>query len=102
MGLIEEIDVQKLPSSQGVYIFYSPTAALYVGETANLRKRIAKHVEHSDNKNLARWFWENGFHRIHLEVHVLPKDTAARVRLAIESELIRSRKPIFNVQQVRE
>jgi site-specific DNA-methyltransferase (adenine-specific) len=98
LGPIEALDAAHLPLSQGIYIFYSPTATLYVGETSNIRKRIAKHLDHSDNKGLARWFWENGFSRVLLEIRVLPNDTTSRVRSALESELIRSRKPVFNVQ----
>jgi excinuclease UvrABC nuclease subunit len=44
---------------------------LYVGEAINLRKRLRKHLDHSDNKGLARWLWENGATDLHLKIHVL-------------------------------
>jgi hypothetical protein len=95
---VEELSLDELPSSQGLYIFYDCEQALYVGECENLRKRLRKHVEHSDNKNLAQWLWQHGVRDLHLEFHVLPEDTQARVRKALENELIVSRKPTFNVR----
>ncbi|HKB05039.1 MAG TPA: hypothetical protein VKD90_22640, partial [Gemmataceae bacterium] len=62
-----------------------------------LYKRIKKHLDHSDNKGLARWLWENGADDLHLELHILSVDHAARDRKALETELIRSRGPKFNV-----
>jgi hypothetical protein len=57
-------------------------------------------LDHSDNKGLARWLWENGIRDLHVEYHVLPAGTTARVRKALEMELICSRNPIFNVAGV--
>jgi predicted GIY-YIG superfamily endonuclease len=96
---VQEIAESELPNSQGLYIFYGKLETLYVGEAANLRKRIAKHIEHSDNKNLARWFWENGQKDVRLELQVLANDTTTRVRKALEAELIATRHPVFNVQR---
>ncbi len=95
-GLVEA----DVPMQQGIYIFYSPAETLYVGEGQSLRKRVAKHLDHSDNKNLARWFWANGFRGVHLEMQVLEENTTVKVRKALEAELISSRRPIFNIQAV--
>lgn len=92
------LDVSTIPHSQGLYIFYDTTETLYVGETQDLQRRIAKHLEHSDNKGLARWLWAHGEKKLHLELHRLPKDTPARARRALEVELINSRRPVFNVK----
>ena len=97
LGLASEVHPEELPAEQGIYIFYCPIETLYIGETANLRKRIAKHLDHSDNRELAHWFWENGIGQVHLEVRFLPMDTPTRVRKAMETELIRSRRPRFNI-----
>lgn len=59
-----------------------------------------KHLDHSDNKSLAQWLWQHGASDLHIEFHVLPEGTAARVRKALENELINSRKPTFNVQGI--
>ncbi len=95
---VETLDVAQTPTSQGLYIFFDPTAALYVGESGNLRRRITKHLEHSDNKGLARWLWDRGQESLHVERHILPDTTTAKCRRALEAELIESRRPIFNVK----
>lgn len=98
LGKINEISVETLPLSQGLYVFYAADSTLYVGEAQNLRTRLTKHLDHSDNKELARWFWERGFNEASLEVQELPPDTKTKVRRALEAELIKSRHPLFNVQ----
>lgn len=89
----------QIPTSQGVYLFFAADQLLYVGETENLRKRLKKHLEHSDNKGLARWIWEYGTTHLNLEIQVLDDQTDARARRAVELELIRSRNPVFNVKR---
>jgi site-specific DNA-methyltransferase (adenine-specific) len=89
--------IAELPTGPGLYLFIGPAHVLYIGECQNLRKRISKHLDHSDRKALAHWFWEHGTADLHVEYLVLPKGTSARVRKAMEAELIRSRKPHFNV-----
>jgi len=98
LGSVDDIDTKSLPAAQGIYIFHGSTDSLYLGETTNLRKRIEKHLDHSDNKGLAHWFWENGCSDVMLEIRILPKTTSQRIRRALERELIESRKPRFNVQ----
>jgi predicted GIY-YIG superfamily endonuclease len=95
---ITALSADELPTSQGLYLFFSRDKALYVGECKNLRKRLSKHLEHSDIKGLARWLWQHGATDLHLEFHVLPEATTTRIRKALEVELIVSRKPTFNVQ----
>ena len=96
---VKELTLGSLPKCPGLYIFYSNQVTLYVGESENLQNRIRKHVEHSDNKELARWFWEFGESFVHLELHVFDKSVTQRQRRALESELIRSRLPLFNVKR---
>ena len=95
---IVDLDINKIPSSQGVYLFYyEGEGLLYVGETSNLRHRIRKHLDHSDRKELARWLWEHGSDSLHVEIHVLSDATTASQRRAIELDLIHSRRPRFNI-----
>ena len=96
---VSNIVADELPSAQGLYLFFAADQLLYVGETENLRKRLRKHLDHSDNKGLARWIWEFGTEALHLEMHLLKEGTATRIRKALELELIRSRQPIFNVKR---
>ena len=88
-----------IPPEQGLYLFYEPRQTLYVGEATNLRVRLKKHLDHSDNRGLARWLWENGTGAVWLEIHVLPASTPTSHRRALETELIRSREPLFNVKR---
>jgi hypothetical protein len=95
-----EVKTDDLPSRAGLYLFIEPTRVLYVGECTSLRKRLGRHLDHSDNKGLARWLWEHGTTDLHVEYHVLPVGTPGRVRKAMEAELILSRKPFFNLAGV--
>ena len=96
---VKDIVPDQLPVSQGLYLFFAADQLLYVGETENLRKRLKKHLEHSDNKGLARWIWEFGVENLHLEMQILEDKTETRVRRALELELIRSRRPLFNIKR---
>jgi site-specific DNA-methyltransferase (adenine-specific) len=96
-GRAQDISPKDIPIRPGLYLFMSSDQVLYIGECQNLRKRIGKHLDHSDNKGLAHWLWQNGTPDLHLEYHVLPAGTAVRVRKAMEAELIKSRKPLFNI-----
>jgi len=100
MQRVKELDLQQVPRAQGLYVFLERTQALYVGEAENLRTRIEKHLDHSDNKHLARWLWDRGSDEVFLELHELDPSTVTRVRRSLEVELIRSRRPVFNIQGV--
>ena len=67
-------------TAAGLYIFYVSSQTLYVGEASNLRVRIKKHFDHSDNKGLARWMWDYGTEDIFLELHVLEDQVSTRTR----------------------
>jgi excinuclease UvrABC nuclease subunit len=94
---VKDLVINDIPPLSGLYVFYISNCALYVGETENLRKRIGKHLDHSDNKGLAQWLWGHGTDDLHLEFQVLPTGTSSRIRKALEVELILSRGPHFNV-----
>ncbi len=96
---IKDIEVDCVPSQQGLYMFFTSAQVLYIGEAENLHKRLKKHLEHSDNKGLARWMWEYGIDDLRVEIQILESDTATKVRCALETELIRSRSPLFNVNR---
>jgi len=96
---VDSIDMSAVPTEQGMYLFSMPAQVLYVGEAENLRVRIKKHLDHSDNKGLAQWMWQHGTDGLHLELHVLDSSTKAAVRRALEAELIDTRRPAFNIQR---
>lgn len=96
---VDDVTILELPPAQGLYLFFDADELLYVGETESLRTRIKKHLDHSDNKGLARWLWEFGTSKLNLEIQILEPATASRVRKALELELIRKRNPVFNVKR---
>jgi hypothetical protein len=93
------ISLDMVPGEQGLYMFFTRETCLYVGEAESLRNRIGKHLDHSDNKGLARWLWEQGDQELFLELQILDAATSQKVRRALETELIRGRKPEFNVHR---
>ena len=76
------LDITRVPSRPGLYVFFTPAQVLYIGEAESLNNRIRKHLDHSDNKGLARWLWEQGSDDIQFEIHVLPAGTPTRIRRA--------------------
>ncbi len=93
-----ELAVNDVPDEQGLYVFFDRSNVLYIGEAQSLRKRIKKHLDHSDNKGFARWMWQYGPDDLHLELQVFSA-ISVRMRKALELELIRSRGSVFNVKR---
>ncbi len=90
-----------IPRLPGIYIFRDNTGYLYIGEASNLRGRVEKHLDHSDRKAVAHYFWDNGIKGLLVEMHAFPRDSdgnRATPRKAYEADLIRSRKPRLNIQ----
>lgn len=96
---IPALSLDSIPSEQGLYLFFTRDVCLYVGEAENLRNRIGKHLDHSDNKGLARWMWDQGTAELFLELQILDSATTQKVRRALERELIRGRSPLFNIDR---
>jgi predicted GIY-YIG superfamily endonuclease len=93
-------DADSVPCQPGIYIFRDTSGYLYVGESADLRDRLAKHLDGSDRHSLARYFADQGIDDVTVEIHAFAPDSNGRrvaMRRAYESELIRSRKPRFNL-----
>ena len=90
----------RVPDLPGVYIFRDETGYLYIGESSSLRDRVKKHLDRSDRQSLATYLAANGVQGVTLELHAFDPESPARLkamRRAYESELIRSRKPRFNL-----
>lgn len=89
-----------IPNGPGVYIFRDESGYLYIGESSKLRDRLKTHLDDSDRKSLASYLKAEGVEGIVIEVHAFDGTSPARLkpqRRAYESELIRSRKPRFNL-----
>lgn len=90
-----------IPRQPGIYLFWDASGYLYIGESDDLYSRVKKHIDHSDRKSLAHYFWENGFTNISVELHVFdPNSDASRKppRQAYESNLIEIRHPRLNIR----
>jgi predicted GIY-YIG superfamily endonuclease len=90
-----------VPRQPGIYIFRDASGYLYIGESADLYLRVRKHLDHSDRKSLAHYFWENGFTDISVELHVFdcsPDAARKTLRQAYESNLIETRRPKLNLR----
>lgn len=93
-------NLNEVPQNAGIYIFSDKTGFLYIGQSNNLRTRLTKHLDQSDRKSLFEYLRANSQDQITLELHVFAKDSPANdtaAREAYESDLIRTRKPQFNV-----
>jgi excinuclease UvrABC nuclease subunit len=93
-------DTTLAPTGPGVYLFRDATGYLYIGEAANLRRRLAEHLDQSDRQSLAHYLSSQGIDQVTVEVHAFDPQSGAKskeLRRAYESELIRSRQPRFNV-----
>jgi site-specific DNA-methyltransferase (adenine-specific) len=96
---VSGLSLDAIPTEQGLYLFFTSESCLYVGEAESLRNRIGKHLDHSDNKGLARWMWDQGETKLFLEMQVLEPATTQKIRRALECELIRGRRPLFKVKR---
>jgi predicted GIY-YIG superfamily endonuclease len=97
---VAEKEPERVPKQPGVYIFRDKTGYLYIGESSSLHDRVKKHLDRSDRQSLATYLETNGVKGVTLELHAFAADSPARLkpmRRAYESELIRSRKPRFNL-----
>lgn len=94
-------DPARIPRQPGIYVFSDSTSYLYIGQASNLQTRVAKHLDHSDRKALARYLWEQGVEDLVVELHVFASTSNGRLaahRRAYEANLIQARKPRFNIQ----
>ena len=90
----------QIPELPGVYIFHDESGYLYIGQAEDLRQRLKQHLDESSNAALFDYLQQGDSREIWVEIHSFPADSRAKelvIRRAYESELIRSRKPKFNI-----
>ncbi len=90
-----------IPRKPGVYLLRDQSGYLYIGEAGSLRTRVVKHLDHSDRKALAHYFWQQGITGVTVELHAFDPNSDARkttARRAYESDLIDKRDPRFNIR----
>ncbi len=95
-------DGSQVPRAPGTYVFGTSSQCLYVGEADDLYRRVVKeHCVHSDRQQLAQHLWQHGPDDVFVEIRSyegVPDATKKPVRRALESELIGTRRPAFNIQ----
>ena len=94
-------DPNLVPRGPGVYILRDTSGYLYIGESKDLYFRVKQHLDHSDRKSLAHYFWKEGIRDITVEIHVFDPNSDARrksCRQAYESNLIEVRQPRLNIR----
>lgn len=85
----------------GIYLFRAPRGYLYIGEAGNLSARLAEHLEGDGQRSLVAYLHGAARDEVTVELHTFAADSPARqprMRRAYESELIRSRRPEFNIR----
>ena len=92
--------LSNVPNRPGVYVISNGAAGtIYIGETENLSRRIGGYVSGvTHSVGLAEYLGKKYTRDepISIEVFLIPTKA---MRLALESELIRTRHPIFNLQR---
>lgn len=93
-----------VPAGPGAYLLFDTArrpGLLYVGEAANLRKRVSQHLKHSDRRSIAHHFFSHGLDDAAIEIHSFDPRSSARhrkFRRSYENLLIQSRHPALNLQ----
>ena len=89
--LLDPKEVEKLPSSAGVYYFYDEKGGLlYVGKSVHIRNRVMSHFS-SDHKNPKDLQMSNKI--AHVDFERTPSDFGAQIR---ESNQIKALAPLYN------
>ena len=99
--LREALENKTIADQPGIYLFRNRGGYLYVGEAKDLAARLEQHLSGSHSQSLTEYLSGKNANSVSIELHIFPADSPAKqtvVRRAYESELIRSRKPSFNVR----
>jgi site-specific DNA-methyltransferase (adenine-specific) len=94
LGTTQAVDLSRVPTNEGIYVFKSEDEAIFVGETTNLRRRIEKHFAASSSLGLPEWLYSG--HDIQLGIRSLP-GISQTARKAMELKVIQALKPKFNI-----
>jgi len=85
------VDLKKVPSTPGVYKFFSKTEIIYIGKAKNLKKRVSSYFgnSHKDRKTSQIRFLTDK-----IETFTTKNEVEA---LLLEQTLIKENKPKFNI-----
>jgi excinuclease ABC subunit C len=85
------VDLKKVPSTPGIYKFFSKTEIIYIGKAKNLKKRVSSYFgnSHKDRKTIQIKFLTDK-----IETFTTKNEVEA---LLLEQTLIKENKPKFNI-----
>lgn len=93
---LDYLEINTIPDTCGVYLFYGDSALLYVGKSVSLRSRVLSHFQ-SDHSSTKEMRIAQEIKRI--EYRLTSGELGA---LLLESQLIKEFQPIYNRQLRRE
>ena len=99
--LRDALKADSIANQPGIYLFRNRDGYLYIGEAKRLADRLEQHLLGSHSRSLSEYLSGDDAENVTVELHIFAEDSPAKetlVRRAYESELIRSRKPSFNVR----
>jgi hypothetical protein len=97
-GPVIRVDLSKLPTDPAAYVFYEDGRPVFAGETANLRERIARHAETSNNRGLPSWIEDVARQELILCYASVP-DATHDTRLHWLRSFINRERPLLNYQK---
>ena len=96
LGAAHSIRSAALPQDGGLYLFRNERTALFVGQTANIRRRIDRHFEFGGRGGLPAWL--DDIRPTAIELRILPMPSVdLGERQKAELGAIRVLKPVFNL-----
>ena len=98
LGLVNSVKIEDLPLCGGIYMFSSNSEKIFTSQTDNLRHRYEKHLEVSNSRGLPYWLWEIKREPLIVEVAALPNESR-NTRQAIEKQIIKTFKPLLNIER---
>jgi DNA polymerase III subunit epsilon len=87
---LNQKDLENIPETSGVYIFYGDNSVLYIGKSINLKERV---MSHFSNDHLSSTDMKISQQIKSFEVIETAGELSA---LLLESKLIKKHKPLFN------
>ena len=84
--------LKDLPSTFGIYVFAKNGTPVYIGKSVNIKARVLSHIENAKKDNKEAAIIEN---TTHIGYFVTDSEFKA---LILESQLIQSNKPSYNVR----
>lgn len=90
-----------IPMQPGVYVFANENGYIYIGQSKNLRRRIDDYLsDRAHNVGFAQYLKKKAgsSREVSIELFVLPMGSKRSLLDALEADLVKTRKPKFNLQ----